>query len=99
MRSGSDRGGKANSNVKKIKPNKEQAAVEKTFPAIANWLRSYGHIEIGDQDGFGYIVRALDYGGLILEDSKPRALVEAMVSLENALARWFEDEGIEVVSQ
>lgn len=30
-----------------------------------------GHIEIGDQEWFGFIVRAIDYGELIFEDDKP----------------------------
>ena len=34
--------------VGKVKPTAEQAMVEKAFPAIAKWVYSYGHIEIGD---------------------------------------------------
>ncbi|QDU93712.1 DUF6930 domain-containing protein [Lignipirellula cremea] len=79
-----------------IKPSKEQGKVEKTFPAIAQWVRGYGHIEIGDQEDFGFIARALDYGGLVFEDDKPRTLAESTAALEAALARWFENEGIEI---
>ncbi|HEY1603568.1 MAG TPA: hypothetical protein VGG64_28465 [Pirellulales bacterium] len=71
------------------------ASVERDFPAIAKWVQGYGHIEIGDQDGFGFIVRALDYGGMVFEDGKPSTLAEAMASLEKGLAQWFKDEGIE----
>jgi Domain of unknown function (DUF6930) len=63
---------------RKIKPTVEQAAVEKQFPAIAQWVRGCGHIEIGDQEGFGFIVRALDYGGVVFEDDKPDTLAEAI---------------------
>lgn len=56
--------------------------VQKGFPAIAMWVQCYGHIEIGDQEGFGFIVRALDYGGQVFEDGKARTLAEAMA------ARW-----------
>lgn len=70
--------------------------VEELYPATAQWVQSYGHIEIGDQDGIGFIVRALDYGGLIFEDDKPRTLAESMTSLEKALNQWFEEEGIEI---
>lgn len=35
--------------------------VEKAFPAIARWVRD-GHIEIGDQEGFGFVVRAVHLG-------------------------------------
>lgn len=73
----------------------ESASVERDFPTIAKWVRGYGHIEIGDQDGFGFIVRALNYGGLVFEDVKPDTLAEAMASLEKGLAQWFKDEGIE----
>jgi hypothetical protein len=59
-----------------VKPTKEQAGVEKMFPAIALWVWGYGHVEIGDRKTFGFVVRALDYGGLLFEDDKPDALAE-----------------------
>jgi hypothetical protein len=31
---------------------------------------SWGHIEIGDQEAFGFVDRVLDYGGLVFEDDK-----------------------------
>lgn len=81
----------------KVRPTAEQATLEKAFPAVALWINGgYGHIEIGDQEGFGFIARALDYGGLVFEDDKPSTLAEAMAALEKALAQWFEDEGIRV---
>jgi hypothetical protein len=79
----------------KIKPTVEQTKIEKVFPAIAKWVRDYGHIEIGDQEGFGFVVRALDYGGLAFEDDRPGTLAEALAALEDGLARWFEEEGTE----
>lgn len=78
-----------------VKPNVKQAAVEELFPTIAKWVRSYGHIEIGDQEGFGFVVRALDYGGLAFEDDKPDTFAEAMAALEQGLAEYFKREGIE----
>lgn len=69
--------------------------VEKSFPATAKWVRGYGHIEIGDQEGFGFIVRAIDSGGVVFEDDKAATLAEAMVTLEKGLAEYFEREGIE----
>ncbi len=78
-----------------VKPTAEQQAVEKLFPAIAQWVRG-GHIEIGDQEGFGFIVRALDYGGQAFEDDKPDTLAEALAALEKGLTAYFEREGIEV---
>lgn len=78
-----------------LKPTAEQAAIEKLFPAIASWVRGYGHIEIGDQESFGFVVRALDYGGLVFEDDKPNTLAEAFAALEKGLTEYFEQEGIE----
>ena len=63
-----------------VKPTAEQQSVEKLFPAIAQWVRGYGHIEIGDQEMFGFVARALDYGGLAFEDDRPDTLAEAMAA-------------------
>lgn len=79
-----------------VKPTADQAGVEKLFPAIGQWVRGYGHIEIGDQEMFGFVVRGLDYGGLIYEDDKPDTLAEAMASLEQRLREYFDREGIEI---
>ena len=79
-----------------VKPTAEQQAVEQLFPAIAQWVRGHGHIEVGDQEMFGFVARALDYGGLAFEDDKPDTLAEAMASLERGLAKWFEEQGVEV---
>jgi hypothetical protein len=55
-----------------------------------------GHIEIDDQEGFGFVVRALDYGGLVFEDDKLETLAEALAALERGLADYFKREGIEL---
>lgn len=81
--------------AKMVRPTGEQAAVEQVFPAVAKWVRGYGHVEIGDQESFGFVVRALDYGGLVFEDDKADTLAEAMAALEKGLAEYFEREGIE----
>jgi|SRR5579883_2150354 len=78
-----------------VRPTVKQEAVEQTFPAIAKWVRGYGHLEIGDQEGFGFVVRARDYGGLVFEDDRPDTLAEAMAALEKGLAEYFEREGWE----
>jgi hypothetical protein len=75
-----------------VKPTEEQAQVEKLFPATAHWVQG-GHIEIGDQEGSGFVARALDYGGLVFEDDRPRTLAEALAALEKGLRKWFEEEG------
>lgn len=79
-----------------LKPTVEQAAVEKLFPAIAKWVQGYGNIEIGDQEMFGFVVRALDYGGLVFEDDKPDTLAEALAALEKGLTKWFKEQGIDL---
>jgi hypothetical protein len=78
-----------------VKPTAEQASVEKLFPAVAQWVRD-GHIEIGDQEGFGFVARALDYGGLAFEDDRPNTLAEALAALEKGIQAWCDEQGIEL---
>jgi len=82
--------------VGSVKPSPMQAKVETMFPAIARYVDGYGYIEIGDQEGFGFVVRAIGYGGLDFEDDRPDTLAEAMAVLEAGLARWFEEQGVEL---
>lgn len=78
-----------------IRPDPDQAKVETIFPAIAAYARGYGFIEIGDQEGFGFVVRAIGYGGVDFESPTPETLAEAMTVLETGLERWFEQQGIQ----
>ena len=64
------------------------------FPAIARYVDGYGYIEIGDQESFGFVVRAIGYGGVVFDDDTPETLAEAMAVLEAGLARWFEEQGV-----
>jgi hypothetical protein len=75
-------------------PTEEQQHVEATFPAIARYVRQYGCITIGEDEDYGFVVRAIGYGGLDFEDDRPDTLSEAMTVLEAGLARWFEEQGI-----
>jgi hypothetical protein len=59
------------SSMGKAKPTTDQAKVEKLFPAIARYVRGYGYIEIGDQESFGFVVRAIGYGGLAVAQANP----------------------------
>jgi hypothetical protein len=79
-----------------VKPTAEQQDVERLFPAVAAWVRGYGHIEIGEQEMFGFVARALDYGNLAFEDGRPDTLAEALAALEKGLRKWFDEQGIEV---
>ena len=65
--------------------------IEEQFPAVAKWVRSYGWIEVGSEQTFGFVVRALDDGGLIYNSEDCSTLVDAMAALETGLAAWFED--------
>jgi Domain of unknown function (DUF6930) len=69
--------------------------VAERFPAVARFVKGYGHIEIGEHEGFGFLVRALDSGGLVFEDNKAETLADALVALEKGLAKWFEEGRIE----
>jgi hypothetical protein len=78
-----------------VTPSTEQEGIEQLFPAIARWVRGYGHVEVGDQETFGFVARALDYAGMAFEDDKPDTLAEAMAALEKGLTEWFKREGAE----
>src|SRR5262249_52103782 len=78
-----------------VRPTAEQQGVEQLFPAIAQWVRGYTHIEMGDQEMLGFVARALDYGGQVFEDDRPDTLAEALAALERGLAEYFKREGIE----
>jgi len=64
------------------------------FPAITKWVRRGGWIEIGDQVGDGFVVRAFDEGGVVFEDTEARTLDEGMTALERGIAEQSDDEGI-----
>jgi hypothetical protein len=76
-----------------VKPSPEQAKVEAMFPSIARYVRGYGFIEVGDQEGFGFVVRAIGYGGIDFADDSPETLAEAMTVLDAGLARWLAEQG------
>ena len=79
-----------------VKPSVGQARVEPMLPAIARYVRGCGYIEIGDQEGFGFVARAIGHGGLDFEDDRPDTLAESMTVLGAGLARWFQEQGVEV---
>jgi hypothetical protein len=78
-----------------VRPTAEQQRVEQLFPVLAQWVQG-GHIEIGDQEGFGFVARALDYGGLAFEDDRPDTLAEALAALEKGVAEWCREQGIDL---
>lgn len=66
------------------------------FPAVARWIEALGRIEIGVEGGQEIVARALTLESLVFEDRKSRTLAEAMAALEEGLARWFEEQGVEL---
>ena len=69
--------------------------LDAAYPAVARFVRTHGWIEIGDQQGVGFVVRALDYGGMVFETKKPKNLTEAMAALEKGIAKFFKEQGLE----
>jgi hypothetical protein len=80
----------------KVRPTAEQVKVAEMFPAIARYVERHYYVEIGEQEMFGFIVRAIGDGGTAYEDDKPSNLAEAMPALENSLGKWFEEQRIEL---
>ena len=80
----------------KDRPTEEATSddIENSYPAVAPWVQGCGWIEIGDQEGLGFTVRALDLGGVVFEDANYRSLTEAMASLEFGLAAAMKELGI-----
>ncbi len=75
------------------KEDKPSINVEAAYPKVAEWVQGCGWIEIGNQDWQGFVVRALDAGGLIYEKEGCRTLAEAMEALEKGLGKWLRENG------
>ena len=65
-----------------------QSPLDVVYPNVARFVQTQGWIEIGDHEGEGWVVRALDYGGMIFESRKPKNLAEAMAALEKGIAKF-----------
>jgi hypothetical protein len=65
--------------------------IEAAYPNVAEWVAGCGWIEIGDQDWQGFVVRALNEGGMTYEKQGCSSLTEAMAALETGLGKWFEE--------
>jgi hypothetical protein len=67
-------------------------AFEKLYPKTAEWVESYGWIEMGYDDFNQSFVRALNIGGMIWEGQYQYASVEdAMQDLEVGISTWMEE--------
>lgn len=71
-----------------------QATLEQVYPNIAQWVKSCGWIEIGQDDCSRSMVRALDIGGMVWEGKAMyTSLDELLRDLENGLIAWQEENG------
>ena len=67
---------------------------EQIYPNIAEWVNSYGWIEIGDDGQSSSFVRALNEGGLVWEDNDADAtLDEVLRACEAFLAEEMSQYG------
>jgi hypothetical protein len=60
--------------------------IDKTYPVLAYWVQAHGRVEIGAQQGSGFMVRAFDENGIVFESTEPESLGEALVALERGIA-------------
>lgn len=75
------------------KRSEPKANIEAVFPNVAEWVQGCGWIEIGDQGWQGFVVRALNEGGMIYEKEGCHTLAEAMTALEKGLEKWSKENG------
>jgi hypothetical protein len=57
------------------------------FPAVVNWVKTQGRIEIGSEGGQGFVFRALDEGGMVFEDKTGKSVGEALTALQRRIAQ------------
>jgi hypothetical protein len=74
--------------------DKKPTGFEQMYPNIAEWVSSYGWIEIGDDGQSSSFVRALNEGGLVWEDNDDDAtLDEVLRTLDAFLAEQMSQYG------
>jgi hypothetical protein len=65
------------------------------YPNIADWIESFGWIELGQTSNSRSIVRVLDQGGMIWESDEPfKSLDELLDDLEEKIAQKREVLGV-----
>ncbi len=64
-----------------------QPELDRAFPAVARRVKTSGRIEIGVEEGLGFVVRAVDHGKgrVVFEDMHTEDLDNALVALERGL--------------
>jgi len=72
-----------------VRSSLSQTTFEQVYPNIAQWVKSCGWIEIGQDDCNRSMARALDVGGMAWEGkAKYTSLDELLRDLENGLIAW-----------
>jgi hypothetical protein len=61
--------------------------LDEAFPAVARWVQTLGRIEIGVEEGQGFVVRAVERGDrrVFYQDTGSTSLDEALKSLERGM--------------
>src|SRR5271157_3701015 len=64
-----------------------QPELDRAFPAVARWVKTLGRIEIGVEEGQGFVVRTVDHekGRVVFEDMHIENLDDALIALERGL--------------
>src|SRR3954463_4106875 len=60
---------------------------DEAFPAVVRWVKTQGRIEIGVEGGQGFVVRALDDGGMVFEGKGDKSVGEALTALQRRIAQ------------
>src|SRR3954462_2237625 len=60
---------------------------DEAFPAVVRWVKTQGRIEIGVEGRQGFVVRALDDGGMVFEGKGDRSVGEALTALQRGIAQ------------
>ena len=75
------------------KQDESQFDIEAAYPKVAEWVQGCGWIEIGNQDWQGFVVRALNEGGVIYEKEGCRSLRTQWTPSKRALGKWLRENG------
>jgi hypothetical protein len=67
---------------------------EDAYPNIAQWVESYGWLEIGQDDSSPSFIKVLDAGGQVWESTKKYASLDAALrDLEARLGKIIDEIG------
>jgi len=60
---------------------------DEAFPAVVRWVKTQGRIEIGVEGRQGFVVRALNDGGMVFEVKGDKSVGEALTALQRRIAQ------------